>query len=57
MTLKPGQKTTVSWKLDAPRTSASTTTRASFRVETGTIEVYAGDHSSASDQMKTFTVR
>ena len=56
VTLKPGQKTTVSWTLDASDVGFYDN-QGKFRVEPGTIEVYAGDHSSASDQMKTFTVR
>ena len=56
VTLKPGQKTTVKWTLDASDVGFYDN-QGKFRVEPGTIEVYAGDHSSASDQMKTFTVR
>jgi beta-glucosidase len=56
VTLNPGQKTTVTWKLDASDVGFYDN-RGKFRVEPGTIEVYAGDHSSASDQRKDFTVR
>jgi beta-glucosidase len=56
VTLKPGQKTTVSWKLDASDIGFYDNS-GRFRVEPGVIEVYAGDHSSASDQKQLFTVR
>ena len=55
VTLKPGGKTTVSWKLDASDVGFYDN-RGKFRVEPGVIEVYAGDSSSASE-VKTFTVR
>jgi beta-glucosidase len=56
VTLNPGQKTTVSWKLDASDVGFYDN-QGRFRVEPGTIQVFAGDHSSASDQTQTFTVR
>jgi beta-glucosidase len=56
VTLKPGQKTTVSWKLDASDVGFYDN-RGKFRVEPGAIEVYAGNTSSASDQKQVFTVR
>jgi beta-glucosidase len=56
VTLKPGEKTTVSWKLDASDVGFYDN-NGKFRVEPGTIEVYAGDTSSESDNLQTFTVR
>jgi beta-glucosidase len=56
VTLTPGQKTTVTWKLDASDVGFYDN-GGKFRVEPGTIEVYAGDRSSASDQKQVFTVR
>jgi beta-glucosidase len=55
VTLRPGQKTTVTWRLDASDVGFYDN-RGRFRVEPGQIEVYAGDSSSA-DQKATFTVR
>ena len=46
----------MSWKLDASDVGFYDN-RGRFRVEPGTIEVYAGDTSSASDQKALFTVR
>ena len=45
VTLKPGEKTTVSWKLDASDVGFYDN-QGKFRVEPGKIEVYAGDSSS-----------
>jgi beta-glucosidase len=56
VTLKPGEKTTVSWKLDASDVGFYDNS-GKFRLEPGTIEVYAGDTSSESDNLQTFTVR
>src|SRR3954468_23253663 len=56
VTLKPGEKTTVTWKLDASDVGFYDN-KGKFRVEPGAIEVYAGDSSSASDQKQVFTVR
>jgi beta-glucosidase len=55
VTLAPGEKKTVSWTLDASDVGFYDN-RGRFRVESGRIDVFAGDHSSASDQMKSFTV-
>ncbi len=55
VTLTPGQKTTVSWQLDASDVGFYDN-GGQFRVEPGTIEVYAGDHSSETDNEQTFTV-
>jgi beta-glucosidase len=56
VTLKPGEKTTVSWRLDASDVGFYDN-NGKFRLEPGTIEVYAGDTSSESDNLQTFTVR
>ena len=56
VTLKPGEKTTVSWKLDASDVGFYDN-QGRFRVEPGAIEVYAGDSSSRGATMQTFTVR
>src|SRR3954465_7458863 len=56
VTLKPGEKTTVGWKLDASDVGFYDN-RGKFKVEPGQIEVYAGDTSSASDNKQVFTVR
>ena len=55
VTLEPGKTTTVSWTLDASDVGFYDNS-GRFSVEPGTIEVYAGDHSSASDQKQTFSV-
>ena len=55
VTLAPGQKTTVSWKLDASDVGFYDN-HGRFRVEPGRIEVYAGDTSSETDNAATFTV-
>lgn len=55
VTLAPGAKTTVTWKLDASDVGFYDN-RGRFRVEPGLIEVYAGTSSSAALK-KTFTVR
>jgi beta-glucosidase len=56
VTLAPGQKKTVSWKLDASDVGFYDN-KGRFRVEPGAIEVYAGDTSSQSDNKQVFTVR
>jgi beta-glucosidase len=57
VTLKPGEKRTVSWRLDASDVGFyDNHPPARFRVEPGAIEVYAGDSSSA-DQKQILTVR
>ena len=56
VTLKPGEKTTVSWTLDASDVGFYDN-KGKFRVEPGAIEVYAGDTSSQSDNKQVFTVR
>jgi beta-glucosidase len=56
VTLQPGKKTTVTWRLDASDVGFYDNT-GRFRVEPGLIEVYAGNRSSASDLKQTFTVR
>jgi beta-glucosidase len=56
VTLEPGEKRTVTWRLDTSDVGFYDN-RGRFRVEPGTIEVYAGDTSSESDNMATFTVR
>jgi beta-glucosidase len=55
VTLAPGQRRTVSWKLDASDVGFYDN-RGRFRIESGRIDVYAGDHSSQSDQTKSFDV-
>ena len=55
VTLEPGEKQTVSFTLDRA-TSASTTTAASSSWSRATIDVYAGD-SSTADLKQSFTVR
>jgi beta-glucosidase len=55
VTLEPGAKTTVRWKLDASDVGFYDN-RGRFRVEPGLIEVYAGNTSS-TDLKKTFVVR
>jgi beta-glucosidase len=56
VTLDPGQTTTVTWKLDASDVGFYDNS-GRYVVEPGTIDVFAGDTSSASDQKATFTVR
>ena len=48
VTLKPGEKKTVSWKLDASDVGFYDN-KGRFRVEPGAIEVYAGDSSAAEN--------
>jgi beta-glucosidase len=55
VTLKPGERRTVSWKLDASDVGFYDN-RGRFRIESGRIDVFAGDHSSQSDQTKSFDV-
>ena len=55
VTLAPGQTTTVSWTLSRDDVGFHDN-RGRFRVENGTIEVYAGDTSSESDNKATFRV-
>ena len=55
VTIQPGKKTTVSWRLDASDVGFYDN-RGQFRVEPGLIEVYAGNRSSA-ELKQTFTVR
>jgi beta-glucosidase len=55
VTLAPGQKRTVSWRLDASDVGFYDN-RGRFRVEPGRIVVFAGDSSSASDNRATFRV-
>lgn len=55
VTLRPGEKTTVRWKLDASDVGFYDN-RGKFRVEPGQIEVYAGNSSSA-ERKATFNVR
>ena len=55
VTLAPGAKTTVRWKLDASDVGFYDN-RGKFRVEPGLIEVYAGNTSS-TELKKTFVVR
>jgi beta-glucosidase len=55
VTLNPGQTTTVSWTLDASDVGFYDNL-GKFVVEPGTIEVYAGDSSTESDNEQTFTV-
>jgi beta-glucosidase len=55
VTLAPGQKRTVSWKLDASDVGFYDN-RGRFRVERGRIVVFAGDRSSATDNRATFRV-
>jgi len=55
VTLAPGQSTTVSWKLDRSDVGFYDNS-GHFVVEPGTIDVFAGDSSSASDLKDTFTV-
>ena len=55
VTLGPGQKQTVSWTL-SPQDVGFYDNGGRFRVENGTIEVYAGDTSSESDNKGTFRV-
>jgi beta-glucosidase len=56
VTLKPGAKTTVTWRLDASDVGFYDNS-GRVRVERGLIDVYAGNRSSASDLRQTFTVR
>jgi beta-glucosidase len=56
VTLKPGEKKTVTWRLDASDVGFYDN-KGKFRVEPGAIEVYAGDTSSQSDNKQVFTVR
>ena len=51
VTLKPGEKTTVSWTLDASDVGFYDN-QGKFRVEPGAIEVYAGDSSSAATRRR-----
>src|SRR3954451_10702132 len=55
VTLAPGQSLSVSWTL-SPADVGFYDNHARFRVENGTIEVYAGDTSSESDNKRTFQV-
>jgi beta-glucosidase len=55
VTLAPGEKRTVSWRLDRSDVGFYDN-KGRFRVESGRIDVYAGDRSSASDQKATFRV-
>jgi beta-glucosidase len=55
VTLAPGASTPVSWTL-SPADVGFYDNRGRFRVENGTIEVYAGDTSSESDNKATFRV-
>ena len=55
VTLNPGQKTTVSWQLDASDVGFYDN-GGPLPVEPGTIDVYAGDSSAESDNEQTFTV-
>src|SRR5207247_2192551 len=55
VTLAPGQTTTVSWRLDRNDVGFYDN-HERFRVENGTIEVYAGDRSSESDNKQTFRI-
>jgi beta-glucosidase len=55
ITLAPGQKRTVTWRLDASDVGFYDN-RGRFRLENGTIEVFAGDRSSASENRATFVV-
>ncbi len=55
VTLAPGQTTTVTWTL-TPSDVGYYDNGGRFRVENGTIEVYAGDSSSESDNRATFDV-
>jgi beta-glucosidase len=55
VTLTPGQKTTVSWTLDASDVGFYDN-RGRFRVEPGRIDVFAGDTSSETDNTDSFTV-
>ena len=55
MTLNAGQTTTVGWRLTSDDVGFYDN-HEHFRVENGTIEVYAGNTSSESDNKKTFTV-
>jgi beta-glucosidase len=55
VTLAPGQKRTVTWRLNASDVGFYDN-RGRFRIENGTIEVFAGDSSSASDNRATFRV-
>src|SRR3954447_3838393 len=55
VTLAPGQSRTLSWTL-SPADVGFYDNAGRFRVENGTIEVYAGDTSSESDNKQTFQV-
>jgi beta-glucosidase len=55
VTLAPGKSMPVSWTL-SPADVGFYDNGARFRVENGTIEVYAGDTSSESDNKATFRV-
>jgi len=55
VTLNPGQSTTVSWKLGREDVGFYDN-RERLRVENGTIEVYAGNTSSESDNKQTFQI-
>ncbi|HSD78774.1 MAG TPA: glycoside hydrolase family 3 N-terminal domain-containing protein, partial [Solirubrobacteraceae bacterium] len=55
VTLDPGQKTTVTWRLDAGDVGFYDN-RGRFRVEPGRVDVYAGDTSSQSDNVMSFRV-
>ena len=55
VTLAPGQSMPVSWTL-TPQDVGFYDNAGRFRVENGTIEVYAGNTSSESDNVQTFRV-
>ena len=55
MTLAPGQRTSVSWTLGREDVGFYDN-KGNLRVENGTIEVYAGDTSSESDNKATFRI-
>src|SRR4051812_12698144 len=55
VTLAPGQRTSVSWTL-SPADVGFYDNAGRLRVENGTIEVYAGDTSSESDNKATFRI-
>ncbi len=55
VTLNPKQSTTVSWKL-SPQDVGFYDNHERLRVENGTIEVYAGNTSSESDNVQTFKI-
>ena len=55
VTLMPGQTKTVTWPLTG-RDVGYYDNGGRFRIENGTVEVYAGDSSSESDNRATFDV-